>query len=268
MVEIAFIIPIHPKDYHYIYKLSNKIENINLISDIYLVFSSQEDYDKFEDKPNYKYMIIDEVKTDNIITYKKFFGLNKLKSKIEYNYFIVCDSEIDIIVENFTLNNVLKKITNIFENKLIYAGEPRYNHLKKVTEKSSTIFKKKSDVIKLKKVTNNFNLFYWWSDLPVYKRIHLYDFFNKIDSKLNFFHFDHKIYLNYLILYHRFNLLNITPNLHCNWSLENYHTTKLKYLKKLKKRNYGFSWIGYKLFNIHKNFLRSEGSFLLYHIDR
>ena len=44
--------------------------------------------------------------TDNIVIYKKFTGLNKLIDS-KYDYFIVCDSEIDVILENFNYENIV-----------------------------------------------------------------------------------------------------------------------------------------------------------------
>ena len=46
-MKIAFIIPIHPKHYDYIY---NFIDTIKIYIDIYLVFSNENDYIIFNKK--------------------------------------------------------------------------------------------------------------------------------------------------------------------------------------------------------------------------
>ena len=46
-MKLAFIIPIHPKHYNYIYNLINVIFQNNIIIDIYLVFSNENDYNVF-----------------------------------------------------------------------------------------------------------------------------------------------------------------------------------------------------------------------------
>ena len=121
----------------------------------------------------------------------------------------------------------------------------------------------------LKNITNNFQLYYWWSDLPVYKREHLTDFFSKICyNNINWNHFDHKIYLNYLILYHKFNILNFSNLINHYWSLESYNTNNKENLSILKNNNYGFSWATPRFLNNHKDFLMKEGCCLLYHLDR
>ena len=73
---IAFIISIDPTDYHFIYKLKNKINIIKEIADIFLVFSNQNEYECFKYKDDFKNIIISSCTTDNIVTYKKFYAFN------------------------------------------------------------------------------------------------------------------------------------------------------------------------------------------------
>jgi hypothetical protein len=262
--RVALVIPIHPKHYDVIYNLIDKMYENKNVMDIFLVFSSDEDYGKFErkDKVN-KIVLLPGHKTDCIVTYKKFFALEQLRKKKKYDYFIVCDAEISIIPENFNEENILKKIEKIYENKIVYAGGKDLNE---ITKESANLFREED---RLKKLTKDFTLYYWWSDLPTYKREHLKDFFSKIDySNINWSHFDHLIYLNYLILYHKFRILNITPILNWEHSLESYFTEDINMLDTLKDNKYGFSWATPKLFNVNKDYLLKEGAFLLYHLDR
>ena len=264
---LSIIIPIHPPDFHYIYKLQNKIDIINKCCEIVLVFSNENDYNKFLYKDKFRSIILPpNIKTDNIITFKKFYALNVLKK--DYLYFIVCDSEIDIINKNFTFQNIIMKINEFYNNKRIFEGTA--DSLKKITRTSCEIFKSDDDKIKLKNLTNNFKSYYWWSDIPVYKSSHLEDFFSKIDLNinLNWFHFDHKIYMNYLVLYHDFKFISLTSLIGRMHSLESYFTDDVNFLKILKKNNYTFSWIIPLLFKKHYHYLIENGSFLLYHLDR
>lgn len=176
-------------------------------------------------------------RSGGVATYKKLYCLESLKNEKKYDYFIVCDAEITIIPENFNEKNVLNKIHEIYQNKLVYAGSTRYHHATNVAiiENSASVFINDEDVNKLKSITNDFKLYYWWSDLPVYKREHLDDFFNKIRrNKITWHHFDHVIYLNYLMLYHKFNILNISNLIEHYWSLESYNTDDQQDLSTLK----------------------------------
>jgi hypothetical protein len=236
--------------------------------DIFLIFSNEQDYNIFNKKDFIKKIILPPTNTNNIITYKKFYALENLKNEAKYDYFIVCDAEISIIPENFNRTNILNKINKIYENKLIYAGANNSSQVYNIIKVSASIFIN-NDVDKLKNITNNFQLYYWWSDLPVYKREHLTDFFNKICyDNIIWEHFDHIMYLNYLILYHNFNILNVSNLINHNWSLEGYDTNNKENLNILKNNNYGFSWAMPNFLNNHKDFLMKEGCCLLYHLDR
>jgi hypothetical protein len=270
--EIALIIPIHPPKFHFIYNLIKKINIINKCCDIVLVFSNKEDYNEFIHKDKIEPIILkSDNNTENIVTFKKFTALNILKDS--YSYYIVCDSEIDIIDNNFTYENIMMKINEFYNSKKIFSGKFRLNQNKvqeEITRTSCNIFKTEDDQNKLKTLSNDYKLFYWWSDLPVYKASHLSDFFHKInfDMDLTWYHFDHKIYLNYLVLYHNFEFINIEPIIGINWSLESYRDNNINNLEILKKHSYTFSWIDHRLFNKHKDYLTKNGSFLLYHLDR
>ena len=173
----------------------------------------------------------------------------------------------DIVPENFNKSNILDKINNIYKNKIIYGSESIDNN-KIITSVSANLFNN-SDIDKLRDITKDYKIYYWWSDLPIYKRTHLTHFFDIIKyDNIVFHHFDHLIYLNYLILYHDFTILNLTHILHNDWSLEEYNTDDISNLIILKNYKFGFSWMTLTLFNKFKQFLIDEGTFMIYHLDR
>jgi hypothetical protein len=89
------------------------------------------------------FIITDPFETKCIVTFKKFFGLKKL-SQSKYDYIICCDSEIDIILDNFTAENMNTKIANIFKQKKIFAGKL----VSDATIKPAELFPKYYDRIK------------------------------------------------------------------------------------------------------------------------
>ena len=76
---------------------------------MYLVFSNNTDYERFHMKNHIKPIICDPYESNSIVTYKKFYGLKKLANSI-YDYIICCDSEIDILCNGFTNDNMNNKI--------------------------------------------------------------------------------------------------------------------------------------------------------------
>lgn len=272
---IGIIIPIHPPKYKFIYNLVEKSNIINKCCDVILVFSNDLEYNQFQYKDVFKTLILPEnYISKNMVTFKKYYALRTLKQT--YSYYIICDSEIDIIDENFTHENVVEKIKTIFDGKTIFAGNiifknnTRVKLYSTVIEYSSGIFKSDEDKMKLKHLTNDYSLYYWWSDLPVVKGSHIDDFFSKInyDMDLDGHHFDHVIYLNYLLLYHNFKFTNITSLIGRNGSLESYTGNNIKDWELLKENSCTFSWVVPKLFRVNKEYFLKNGTFLLYHLDR
>jgi len=168
IVNVAFLIPIHPPHYHFIYNLLNKCKSNNIEIDIFLIFSNNVDYDNFNMKNEIQPIICDSLNPHSIITYKKFFGLKQLANS-KYDYIICCDSEIDIICDNFTNEIINNKIQNIFTNKKIYAGDTDDILAKKITESSANVFPNNIDV--LKNITNNFTMYFWWSLISLITKI-------------------------------------------------------------------------------------------------
>lgn len=265
--NIAFLIPIHPPNYHFIYNLINKCKNNIIEVDIYLVFSNNTDYEIFDMKNHIKPIICDPYKRNSIVTYKKFYGLKQLANSI-YDYIICCDSEIDILCNGFTNDNINNKIEQIFNNKKIYAGDTSGHGLtKRITETSANLFPEKYEF--LKKITNDFTLYFWWSDLPVYKRADIIPFLKIINyDNIIWEHFDYIIYQYYLILYHEFEIINTTPITNIYFSLENLLTDNINVLNKLVDIGYGFSWNNKIMYELNKNFIELQKGFLIYHLDR
>lgn len=268
MNSFAFAIPVHPPHYHHIYNLINQHEFKGI--DIFLIFSTDKDYQKFEYKNKIIPIILPkDIKTNNIVSFKKLFALQFILVNQGYDCFIVCDSEISLINENFNVKNVLEKINNFFENKLIYGGNTNNNTINEIVKSSSNIFYNENDKLILKNITNNYNLYSWWSDMPFYKRSHLVDFFSKFNyNNINWLHFDHTIYVHYLLLYQNFKIVNLTDIISLNWSFECYYTNDINNLHILKNNRFLFTWVTPKLFNRFKDFFIENKTLLLYHLDR
>jgi len=264
--NIAFLIPIHPPKYDYMYNLINKCRNNDIEVDIFLIFSNMIDYDNFNMKNEIKPIICDPFNTKSIVTFKKFFGLKQLADS-KYDYIICCDSEIDILCDNFTNENINNKIQQIFNNKKIYAGDTEGVWVSKITEVSANLFPEEHDF--LKNITKNFTLYFWYSDLPVYRRADITQFLSMINyDNIVWEHFDYIIYQYYLILYHGFEIINTTPITNVNWTIEYVFTNNIDILNKLVYINYGFSWNTKKMYNLSKIFIDSQKGFLIYHLDR
>ena len=267
--NVALIIPTYPQHYTYIYNLLDKLKSNNITIDIYLVFSNTAEYDLFTMKTEINQLILPESTiTHSIVTFKKFFGLKHLSTTDKYDYFICCDSESDIIPETFTRDNINNKIKSIFENKKIYSGHTKC-WVNDVNSECAKLFPNDYENLRVK--MQDFHLFSWWSDVPVYRRSDLLHFFDLINyDNITRYHFDYLIYQNYLILYHEFEIINITPLTGISFSLEelNLRANDTGVLNTLIDIQYSFSWVTKSTFSMIPEFIKQQGGFMIYHLDR
>ena len=266
--NVALLIPTYPPHYSYVYNLLNNINTNQISIDVFLVFSTKEDYAVFSMKSDIKEIIVDQpITSRSIITVKKFFGLKQLE-KMSYDYIICCDSETNIIPINFTRENINNKIKQIFDNKTIYAGKLRTTDgVRNISRLSASLFPSQYD--SLRTCTDDFTLYFWWSDIPVYRRTDLSPFFNTINyDTIDGNYFDYIIYQYYLMIYCGFKVTNTTPYTGLEFSLEELNTNNLRVLNDLLQLHYGFGWITDKMYRLNREFITRQGGFLIYHLDR
>jgi hypothetical protein len=279
ITDTAFVIPVYPPHYHYIYNLIWRLEQAKIHIDIFVVFSNTSDFESFNFKTSIKPIIVSNMpewteKQSPIVIFKTYYALKQLMNS-SYDYFIVCDSEIDIIPQNLTYENVTDKITSIFANKNVYSGDTSDNShgstlCQEVLRKSAEVFNA-SDREKLGLMTKNFTQYIWWSDIPVFRRADLDKFFARIDEQAVSWHaFNHIVYLYFLMLTDDFKLIDTTCVTNMRWSLEH---PKIVYtetmIDKLSKLGVGFGWVVNKSFLTAKDyFINNKKTFIVYHLDR
>ena len=252
--------------------------------DVYLVFSTQADYDAFEQKELIKHLIltkeINEHSQDKHfqISAKRFLGYTHLITQ-PYEYIITLDGDFDIIPENFTNDKIMSKIDAKFSNKRIYgATSPTFSDI--VKKIADAVFKDSPEYNKIAILTKDFTLYTCWNDLPVIKRSDIVEFLSFIkydkmhlNGKDFIFEssFDTVYYDIFLILHRGFRMLDITS---ITVGLEHDATdsiTAANYkdvFTQLKAEKYVPGWIYNKIFNLDPAYFISEGNFIKFHADR
>jgi len=266
--DVCLLIPSCPRHFHYIYNILDSILRNDISIDIYIVFSSDSDYQLFDKKDMIK-PIFSNASGPGIVNIKKFDGLKYLRdSNINIKYVIVTDSELCINPINFTKSNIIKKIESIFDNKILYAGKVTDVSFVNINRISSNVFDHVHQR-RLGDLTDNFSLYHWWGDLPVYRISDLTHFFNSIDdTNILFHHFDNIIYNYYLILFHGFSIINITNITGIPYSMEYSFISDTRVLNKLLDISLGFGWVVKRLYNMNTMFFDQTGTFLMFHLDR
>ncbi len=260
--EFAFIIPVAPKHFEYLARFlrSNPWKNT------FVVFSSIDNYNNFECKDKC-IPLFASCEEGSVVNYKKFEGLKQAVKAGGFKYFIVCDAEVEVVASNFNTSTIMTSLDRFFENKTIFAGDIANSKVGRqilpvVMAGSIYIFKNKDDQNKLMDLTNNFRLYTWWSDIPVYAAEHLAAFFDSIDeSRLSHESFDHLVYQYYLLLYHDFKIIQI-PEL--KWSLELFNGD----FAELEKHGVHYNWVAKYSYQQNPEYFNEHGTYLLYHLDR
>jgi len=270
--NIALLIPVYPPHYPFVYNILNKLKNNKIYIDTYLIFSNDKEYNIFEMKDMIIKIIPESVPDNNsIINFKKLYGL-KYMSNTKYDYIILCDSESDIIPENFTKNNMTKKMDDTFTNNKIYGIKVDFGELNKlVSDIMITCANTFTglDYIKIENATKNLTLFTNFYNTPVYKREHIQGFLDKINYNIlnvTWHHFDTLIYDYYLIAVHNFQIIDITDIARDDGHGMYVENTENFY--KLKDLGFGFGSAVNKFWKLMENDLTKEGTFLLVNIDR
>jgi hypothetical protein len=285
-MSVAFVVPVYPPHYKYITDILPYFKKAGI--DLFLIFTNVEEYELFPNKEDIKPIVMpfDSARGGQVvIAIKKYYALMTLIEST-YDYFIVIDSEVEVIPEYFTKENILSKINHIFSNKKVFGGkvEPGNFEAKffgntvidgyffiNILKCSASVFKSPDDFRKLRTLTKGFTLYTVWGDIPVYRRDTLKDFFDKIDVRRieHRDYFDDLMYSNYLVLYHGFSFVNVSeriPDIQTSFvDMIEYTPEEMKIVKDL---GFSFSWITGPGYDQHAEFLQEQKTYMKFNVDR
>ncbi len=201
MKTSAIVAPIHNLKFKYGLEF---IRTYNLYyedTDIFLVFSSEDEakqFDKLSSTLKYNTIIWNEgINFSKPITQKKIFGLDYVFKNTAADKIATVDAD-SIFIRHLDYDNGFK---NILENKKIYASKS--NLVADLMSKNASFFSKE-DQIKIRDKTENYSLYFWFNEIPVYDKDSFYSFidyinYHKIKHEIKYHHFDFMIYAFYLL---------------------------------------------------------------------
>jgi len=270
--KCALVIPLHPKHYNYGYSIIEELNHSDV--DLYFCFTTKEDKVLFEKELkkgltlNYlllsDYAPISEIeKTNAFVSIKKIYSLSVLYDKYEY---ISCiDSEIKIL-KNTGFYDMMKSIV---KTKKICGGKLRnysfpernilYHSLCRLTDPR--------EHTKLDLLSENFTIYTWWSNMPVYdcKIVKHFLQWIKFDNRVNRFIwevFDDMTYNYFCILYYDYKLIKI-PN--CYHSLEFSDSSLVEYTN---DNLCTLRWVNKYAYDKNTTYYDQHSFFIVYHMDR
>jgi hypothetical protein len=255
--KICFLIPIHPPHYNYLTFL-NKLTSKNEFTIVFILtfINDKISLIKYLNNKNIinstfqniKFITLEENDTIKnqihsfndvkfgIINIKKFYGLYYLINNNDYDkfdYIAVIDSEIEFI----NIDNLYNKFKLYCDRKTVIAGNTTIRNsvhyfLDDIHNKSIEHIKINDRPI-INNETKNGKYYFWYSDINIYDRKLLPDFFKYINFDLSsltftnfirtvsFWSFDYVIYYYYCIAHHNYKIVCMEDyGIERQWSLE------------------------------------------------
>lgn len=187
-------------------------------------------------------------KINSFVSIKKLYALLTLYKN--YDYISCIDSEIKFLNKN----NFYEMMDKIANSKIITGGMLNIRAGEINIVRDSLL--KLTDIVyheKLKKISNNFRIYTWWSNLPVYNCQYAENFLNWINfnkdennikkKKFCWNVFDDMTYNFYCVIFHDFVIIQIPE---CNHSLEFANTKIIEYVDKNITKIYWVNNLAYK----------------------
>lgn len=214
MKNACFVIPIHPPKFKFGIHCLMSYSKFYDDDHVYLVFSSRKDYDDFEKIAlglKYRAVICPPLVSSSPTTEKKFSGMKYIFETTDFEYIaaIDIDSEFTKHVDYADLFEKCYNRGTVYGNAYEFSPFP-------ILEAPLKFFKQ-ADVIKLNSFTEKFRAYFWFNDIPVYKKSDFLDFLNYIDYyrngyRLTWFDFDYILYTYYMIVKDKFKIEPIIVN--------------------------------------------------------
>jgi hypothetical protein len=270
--KCAFVIPLHPKHYNHGHTIAKELAQSD--ADLYFVFSTEEDKNDFfknaDSGIHAQHLILTDFtnleivqSTHSFVSIKKLYAVSQLYEK--YDYISCIDSEIMFLKKN----GFYDMMRSICEAKTIcggtlHEGSGDINILRdSLTKLTDDIYHED-----LRKLSNDFRTYTWWTNLPVYDCKHVADFLKWIDFKNTNLHrfswnvFDDMLYNFYCILMHNYTLKEIENHNHslefANHDIVEYVDTKLCKLY----------WVNNNAYRQNKEYYEQNGFYIVFHLDR
>jgi hypothetical protein len=260
--RVCFMVPTFPPHFDFVRNLIKSYQALlSSQADFYLVFTTEEEEEQFG-QFNTSIVLPAELRIfDNkgIINIKKFYALTVLQD--QYDYIICLDSEA-LFIKKIDLLTLCE--THFAEKRLL--GNTAQNDILPIVNQCLSHFSEALNRSALK-----LPLYLWFNNLCIYKSALLPDFFQKTGvldkiKQLSFFDFDYYIFMNYLVLYQDFSVVDM--EIEADWSACESHK---KWELHFKSKKYRSSHILSRIYLCHSNVLpiyENPNLFLSIHVER
>lgn len=200
--------PIHSGRGHFDYGLRYVKSYNEYFADnnVFLVFSNNEEKENYKKiSQNLKYRSIvctEQLYCTKPISQKKIFGVNYIFNNTEFDKVGVTDVDV-VFIKSLNYDELFQKSV---DKKVIYVSKSSNKGIiEKVGREAAKIFFSPQDYKKLEEITENFSLYFWFNDIPIYEKKYFKEFLSYINydkkvKELLYTTFDYILYIWYLLL--------------------------------------------------------------------
>jgi hypothetical protein len=202
------------------------------------------------------------------INSKKLLGLKYINEQFDYEYIIICDSEIKFLKKNIDYYSLIKSVCD----KAIILGTDlngECNIIQSINSKCISVLPNEWHNT-LIEITNNKTFLAWFSNIPIYEKKYLSEFFDTLGInfiyKLSYFSFDYVIYYLFLCYKGYWKLQNIkeygySDGLECSIDEKMFKDVSSKF---------PLLWVSNRIYIKCVDYIENKNCnvFIIFHLDR
>ena len=198
----CFLAPIHSPKFEYGLNFVRSYNQYYNDGNVFLVFSSDDEAEEFYKLAKglrYESIVYYKVKSTGIITEKKFYGLQYIFNFTKFMNVAVVDIDSAFIrtVDYPAMFDQYNQHGTLWGNAFDYAPSHVIS--------SPMKFFNQVDQYRLKEILQDFRVYFWFNNIPVYNKKHFLDFVEYIDynsryKELLWYDFDYLIYVYYMLI--------------------------------------------------------------------
>jgi hypothetical protein len=273
--KVAFVIPAHGEKFHLLYRFLKSFVKYKLEKevDLYIIFTSTIEYDFFKGKEkdcfiplfleDYFDLSICE-QNRSFINVKKFLGLKQVFETNRYDYACAFDCDTEIF-RRIDLYDIIK---NSYEKREIFSTICKHPFLNRIYDSCFRFFNEEEIGYLKERLTddNGFCKYFWFNNLPIYKREDYLEFYKRIDlNDISWFDFDYILYVMYCLLYKNFKIKDLTYNI----KKDSGEIASSFLERNSRMNNKQYKWFLYRTGSLwSRRPIKSRNNFIVIHRDR
>ena len=270
MKKSCFLAPVHPPKFHFAEKFIQSYNQHFEDNDIFLMFTNEDEEKQFKEKyPNLKYQSFlyepGKIISGSPASEKKFWGAKYLFNNFSYDRIALID------VDSLFFRNV--DYDQLFQNYLL--NRKIYGHIVirsdvilGINQKCLRFFKEEHRHL-IQKLMQDFNVFFWFNEIPIVERNSFREFdeyinLDKIIPELTNYDFEYILYAYFLMIKGYMNLII------SDYRVNSDNGGILEIQKKISPDDFRLEYIKMNPMWIYKKIADYDmkNTFMMVHVDR